>query len=186
MASLPTTAPTSLESIPLFREAPERLIRDFDRQAVRKQFENGQLLAMEGDGCSYFHIVLKGAIRVYKSGETGREITLYRVRPFESCVLTVFCILSYSQIPAFAVAEEDVEVALVSAPTFRDWVHQYDHWRQFTFQMMSVRLAEILHTIDRMAFQRLDVRVAAFLLNSRTTGDQIVQITHEKLASEVG
>ncbi|HEC07701.1 MAG TPA: cyclic nucleotide-binding domain-containing protein, partial [Thiolapillus brandeum] len=69
----------------------------------------GQHICLEGSNCNHLAFVLSGTGRVYKLGESGREITLYRVDAGECCILTLSCIISEKRFPAFAVSESDLE-----------------------------------------------------------------------------
>lgn len=172
--------------IPMLAQASERELEAFEQFAVLKTFTAGEQLAFEGDNCPYFFVVLKGRLRVYKIGESGREITLYYVDPFESCVLTAFCIMSQTPLPAHAVAEEALEMVVVPSGEFRKWIDRFPVWRDHTFNILSRRLGEIMSTIEKVAFQRVDERVAAFLVRSRPSSREVLAITHEKLARELG
>ncbi|MBK9304995.1 MAG: hypothetical protein IPM94_14260 [bacterium] len=57
-----------------------------------------------------------GALRVYKTGENGREITLYGVGPGECCTVNVLCLLSGRPSPAAAAAETAVEAVIYPPP----------------------------------------------------------------------
>jgi len=61
-------------------------------------------------------------VRVYKIGETGREITLYRFGNGESCILTANAILSQQNFPAIATVEKVADAVMIPAEVFRDWV----------------------------------------------------------------
>ena len=172
--------------IPLLAEASERELEAFEQFAVLKTFAAGEQLAFEGDSCPYFFVVLKGRMRVYKIGESGREITLYYVDPFESCVLTAFCILSQTPLPAYAVAEETLEMVVIPSGEFRKWIDRFPVWRDHTFNILSRRLGEIMTTIEKVAFLRVDERVAVFLIQALPPSRDVLAITHDKLARELG
>jgi CRP/FNR family transcriptional regulator len=145
----------------------------------------GQHVFWEGDICSQLAVVLSGSVRVYKLGKAGREITLYRIGTHDSCILTASCILSQSRFPALAVVEHDVQVMLIPAVNLREWVAQYEAWRTYVFNLVSWRLADVIATLDDVAFIRVDVRLAKCLL--RLTRQQAqASITHQQLASELG
>ena len=172
--------------LPILENANPRVKAIFESTAIHKQFSAGTQLAMEGAVCHYFFVVISGIIRVFKLGDTGREITLYRVNPNQSCILTSFGVLSQTPFPAFAIAETDVELLMVTAADIRDWVDRYDVWRKHLFENMTIRLNEILNTIEKVAFQRLDVRLAEYLLSHFPADMRILKITHEQLGRELG
>lgn len=178
--------PKVLEDIPWFSHADAALIQDLQQQATIRSIPATQQLAFEGADSECFFILLSGRLRVYKLSETGREVTLYHVQPYESCVLTIFSILSHTRFPAFAVSESPLQVLMVPAGTFKTWVDRHPLWREHVFQSLSCRLQEILQTFDKVTFQRVDARVAEYLIRFSEQGKQPVLITHEKLARELG
>ena len=171
--------------IPVLANACPALRADFDRYAQVHHIPAGAPIAWQGDACDQLAIVLAGTVRVYKVGESGREITLYRIEETESCVLTASCILSRTQFPALAVAETDVEAVLIPAYVLRDWVARYEPWRDYVFDMMSQRLADVIATVEEVAFRRMDARIAEFLAGLGENGATI-PITHQEIASELG
>jgi len=145
----------------------------------------GRDVFVEGDRVQSIALLLSGVVRVYKIGETGREITLYRFGLGESCILTANAILGYQSFPAIATVEQDAEAVMVPADAFRDWVSRYDLWRTFVFDLLSLRLATVLAVIDEVAFRRMDARVAELLLQRGRSG-RPVSITHQEIAAELG
>ena len=98
----------------------------------------------EGDRVEMIALLISGVVRVYKIGETGREITLYRFGLGESCILTANAILSQQSFPAVATVEQAAEAVMIPADTFRDWVRRYDMWRGFVFDLLSQRLSSVI------------------------------------------
>lgn len=130
-------------------------------------------------------LLLGGVVRVYKIGETGREITLYRFGSGESCVLTASAILNQKTFPAIATVEQDAEAVMIPAEAFRRWVRRYDLWRRFVFDLLSQRLASMMEVLEEVAFRRMDARVASLLL-ARSRLQNPIHITHQQIAAELG
>ena len=146
-----------------------------------------QFMAMEGDPCHALPLVLSGQARVYTMGPQGREITLYRIAPGESCILTASCILGDRHFPAFVRTDHDADVLLVPSEVVRTWMDRYPGWRQFVFQLIARRLVTVIETVDEVTFQRLDVRLAAYLLDQADAADDAaIHATHEAIAAEIG
>jgi CRP/FNR family transcriptional regulator len=140
---------------------------------------------VEGDRADAIALLISGVVRVYKIGETGREITLYRFGNGESCILTANAILSQKNFPAIATVEKEAEAVMIPAETFRDWVRRYDLWREFVFDLLSERLSSVMATVEEVAFRRMDERLITFLLQRLGQSDSI-QITHQEIAAELG
>lgn len=171
--------------LPVLRNAEQALIEEFRAQAILARIPAGRDVFVTGDEVGAIPLLLSGSVRVYQIGESGREVTLYRFRPGESCVLTANAILSDRSFPAIATVEEDAEAIMIPSDIFRDWVARYETWRSFFIDLVSQRLASMMALVNEVAFQRLDRRVAAFLLEARSPSGKVA-ITHQELAFELG
>lgn len=171
--------------LPILRQAEPQMVREFQQAAYYARIPSGRDVFAQGDQVDAIALLLSGVIRVYKIGETGREITLYRVGTGESCILTANAILSNQAFSAIATVEQDAETIMIPADTFRDWVGRYDLWRDFVFNLLSQRLSSIMEIVDEVAFGRMDIRVATLLLE-RCQKKNPLTITHQEIAAELG
>lgn len=171
--------------LPTLQRADAQLKRDFQQVALFTRIPAGWDVFVEGDRADAIALLISGVVRVYKIGETGREITLYRFGLGESCILTANAILSQQSFPAIATVEQEAEAVMITAETFREWVRKYDLWREFVFDMLSQRLSTVMAIVDEVAFGRMDRRLASLLLKRARAGNP-VRITHQEIASELG
>jgi CRP/FNR family transcriptional regulator len=171
--------------LPVLASADPQLARAFRAEAFYARIQAGRDVILEGDRADAIALLISGSVRVYKIGETGREITLYRFGHGESCILTANAILSQKTFPAIATVEQEAEAVMVPAKAFRDWVSRYELWRGFVFDLLSERLSTLMAVVDEVVFQRMDRRVAAFLL-SRGAFEPAIHITHQEIAAELG
>jgi CRP/FNR family transcriptional regulator len=174
-----------VRALPILRQADPQLAREFRQTASLIRLPAGSDVFAEGDQVDSIALLLSGVVRVYKIGETGREITLYRFGLGESCVLTASAILNRKTFPAIATVEQDGEAVMIPAETFQSWVHRYHLWRGFVFDMLSQRLATVMEILDEVAFHRMDARVASLLL-TRSRVENPIRITHQEIAAELG
>ncbi len=172
-------------ALPILKRADPHLVREFQQAASFTRIPAGRDVFVEGDRVDGIALLLSGVVRVYKIGETGREITLYRFGLGESCILTANAILSQKTFPAIATVEQEAEAVMIPAETFRGWVRRYDLWRDFVFDLLSQRLASVLEIVDEVAFRRMDARVASLLL-TRSWVQNPIRITHQEIAAELG
>lgn len=171
--------------LPVLQHASPQMQRELLAAAIFARIPAGKDVFVEGDSIDAIALLLSGVVRVYKIGETGREITLYRFGYGESCILTANAILSRQSFPAIATVEKDAEAILVPADSFRLWVSRYEAWRDFVFDLFAQRLATVIAIVEEVAFRRMDGRVAALLL-SRGKAHNPIPITHQEIASELG
>lgn len=172
-------------ALPLLQQANDQMIREFQQAAFLTRIPKGRDVFIEGSQVDAIALLISGVVRVYKIGETGREITLYRFGNGQSCILTANAILSQQTFPAIATVEKDAEAVMIPAGTFRDWVVRYDPWREFVFDLLSQRLSSVMAIVEEIAFRRMDARVAALLL-ARAQLQNPLRITHQEIASELG
>lgn len=172
-------------AIPVLRGATSELLRLVAKHGFLARIPAGRDVFVEGQQVGAIPLLISGTVRVYEIGETGREVTLYRFRPGESCVLTANAILTQRSFPAIATVEEDAEAVMIPAPMFRAWVASSDLWRGFFVDLVAQRLASVMTVVDEVAFRRLDQRVAA-LLAHRAADANPVAITHQEIAAELG
>jgi CRP/FNR family transcriptional regulator len=173
------------QALPFLEHADLRYVRDFQSEAFIAHIPAGKDVFVEGDKVEAIALLISGVVRVYKIGETGREITLYRFGHGESCILTANAILSRKSFPAVATVEKDVEAVMIPADVFRDWVRRYDLWREFVFALLADRLSAVMAVVDEVVFQRMDRRVAAWLL-AKSRLQFPIRVTHQEIAAELG
>jgi CRP/FNR family transcriptional regulator len=172
-------------ALPILEHADPRLLREFRDIAFFARIPEGHDVFIEGDQVDAIALLISGVVRVYKIGETGREITLYRFGNGESCILTANAILSQKNFPAVATVEKEAEAVMIPAESFRDWVSRYDLWREFVFELLSQRLSAVMAIVEEVAFHRMDVRVAALIIE-RSRRSDLIHITHQEIAAELG
>jgi CRP/FNR family transcriptional regulator len=171
--------------LPVLDGADTQLVREFQQVAFLARIPAGQDVFLEGDRVEAIALLISGVVRVYKIGETGREITLYRFGNGESCILTANAILSQKTFPAIATVEKEAEAVMIPAGIFRDWVRRFDPWREFVFDLLSERLSTVMAVVDEVVFQRMDRRVATLLLD-RSKTQHPIRATHQEFAAELG
>jgi CRP/FNR family transcriptional regulator len=172
-------------TLPILQQATAQLVREFQQAAFLTKIPKGRDVFLEGSQVDAIALLISGVVRVYKIGETGREITLYRFGNGQSCILTANAILSQKTFPAIATVEKEAEAVMIPADTFRDWVVRYDLWREFVFDLLSQRLSTVMAVVDEIAFRRMDARVASLLI-ARVAIQNPIRITHQEIASELG
>ena len=137
-----------------------------------------------GQSADNLLLLLSGTVRVQQKSETGREVFLYRVHAGESCVLTTACMLAFEDYAADGVAETGVRAVAIPRATFDDLAGRSPVFREFVFKAYSRRITDLFTLIDDIVFQRMDVRLAARLLELAEGG--VVHATHQVLGTELG
>nr|MEE4266756.1 Crp/Fnr family transcriptional regulator [Candidatus Krumholzibacteria bacterium] len=164
---------------------PQFIQDQVGRCGQRVVLEPGSHFLTPGAEVDLFALVENGNLRVFSSGMEGREITLYTVEPGECCLINVLCLISGMNSPAFAMAEDVVTAMAFPRTQFLAWIAEREDVRQFVFGIMAGRVTGMMALVEEVAFQRLDCRLAAYLLQKGLGGDRLV-MTHEAIASDLG
>jgi CRP/FNR family transcriptional regulator len=173
-----------LNAFPTFRGRLQDLVPAMIAAGRQQSIPRNARIYAEGDSCSSIAFILSGEIRVYKIGETGREITLYEIGPGETCILNASCILSHTSYPANAVAVSDVTLLLVPSSDFKKFVMENEEMWAFVFTLLSQRLARVMELVEEVAFGRMDQRLMDYLRDK--SKDRSLETTHQKIANELG
>jgi CRP/FNR family transcriptional regulator len=158
----------------------------FFNRITKVELPPSQTICHQGTECSHLALVLSGTARVYKIGENGREITLYRIGPGESCILTASCIMNQKPFPAHAISEEQIEALLVPTGDVINWSNNTPAWRNYLFSLISSRLTEVIGVVEEVAFRRVDRRLAGYLLQQGEQANGQIRATHQLIASDLG
>ena len=175
-----------IKNLPIFAGANASLFKDIASSTSIKTFPQGQELAYEGMNSEWFFIVLSGSIRVYKMSDTGKEVTLFNIHEQQSCILTIFSILSQKSYPAFASTQTELKALMIPSALFKKWTDEHSILRDYIFQSLSGRLTDILNTFDQVIFQRMDRRIARFILEKCKNEGDTLDMTHEQISHELG
>lgn len=129
--------------------------------------------------------LLAGTVRVQQVSDSGHEIVLYRIEAGQVCVLTTACLLGYEEYSAEAITDAEIEAVQVPRDVFDDLLASCRPFRDFVFSAFSRRITDLFLTIDEVAFQKMDVRLAHKLIEL-ARGAPEVATTHQALSVELG
>jgi len=178
-----------LNQYAFYRNAPETLQEEIYAQAVIVKLEPDTFFYERANRCEHIALIGSGSVRVYVVGDTGREITLYHVRPGETCPVNVITGLLNMDAPAMAVNEEHLVAVLLPVKRFHRWVSEQEVVRQFIFETFATRMIDILSLMEDISFRKMDQRLANFLSGQfaqSSSEPPVANLTHEKIAVELG
>jgi CRP/FNR family transcriptional regulator len=168
-----------------YRQAPAGLQAAIAAAAEPLSVSPGADLFQEGDECEALALVARGSVRVFKTGERGREITLYHVEDGQSCLVNMLSVLVGKPAVATARSEAQTEGVIIPRAAVRTLVQASDLVRAYAIETMAERLIAFMTLFEEVAFGKMDARLAAFLLQ-RFESKPFVAATHEEIAAELG
>jgi CRP/FNR family transcriptional regulator len=157
-----------------------------------RMLDSGTVLMRDGDRCSAVPFVISGSIRVFRTADTGREITLYRIQQGQSCIFSSGCVGEVTHFPATAVVESETAAAFLPATVVRRLFDRSAPFRTFVLGQFARRLADIMELVEEVAFRHVDQRLKEWLVEhcpaagDGDPGGKPLKVTHQELADHIG
>jgi CRP/FNR family transcriptional regulator len=145
----------------------------------------GTVLFQPGGSVIGYVIVLEGNVGVYLMGPTGRELLLYRVEPGGSCIQSTLGLLTGDQYSGEAVCETDCRAIIIPRETFLALLDQSPEFRAMVFSACAARMQSMMHTLEDVTFQKVECRLANYLLREADP-QHVVHATQTEIARSIG
>lgn len=162
------------------------LIDDILRESQVLDAPAGATILEVGSTIAVIPLALDGVVKVSRIDENGNELFLYYIQPGETCAMTLSACLHEERSLVRATAEEDCRILAIPAQRMAHWQNLFASWRRFIVLAYESRFHEVMHTIDRIAFQHLDDRLVTLLqTKARVLGTKTLHLSHQNLADEL-
>jgi len=162
---------------------PDAARAELDRIAPVRLPQGTQVFG-PGGSAEGFPVVVSGRIDVYLVGPGGRDILLYAVEPGQSCVQTTLGLLGGEPYTGEAVTARDSTVAMVPRRLFLRLMDEAAPFRALVFRAFAERMQSTMHVLEKVAFYRIEARLAEALIALAENGR--AQVTQAALASRIG
>ncbi|MBO9464897.1 Crp/Fnr family transcriptional regulator [Tropicibacter sp. R15_0] len=144
----------------------------------------GTVLFQPGEAVKGFVIMLEGRVDVFLTGPTGREILLYAVEPGQSCVQSTLGLMGGEDYSGEAITRGPARLVLVPKEMFLTLMGEDDGFRDFVFRAFAKRMQTMMHLLEKVAFTRVEARLAQILLERCEAG--VLTATHAEIAVMIG
>ena len=151
------------------------------RHAVIRRYPAGSVLHSGGSACLGMIFVLGGSLRTYLLSEEGREITLFRLAAGDPCVLSAACVVSQLTFDTQMEAETDCDLLIVGAAVFKRLTEENIYVRCFLYELATERFSSVMWTMQQILFEKVDRRLAAFLLSESEKAGRLLRHLAGKL-----
>jgi CRP/FNR family transcriptional regulator len=163
-------------------EAGQRLL---SQSLVETSLDKGRQVIAKGDRISGVYFVLRGCLRVFTLSPDGREATLYRILPGDTCVLALNSLFNDVLYPAWVEAEQDTDVGVIPGAAYRRLFAAEQVIQDITLRALSSAVFGLMTELELRHAQTLEQRLAGYLL-LRASSDGTVGRTQQEIASELG
>ena len=176
-----------IEKLPFYGDLTADEKRFALRNSAIRRAAKGALVYSRGScACVGMVLVLSGSVRTYLLSPEGREITLFRLKEGEPCVLTASCVVSQITVETHMVAEEDSELLILNAEAFQTLCGANIHVRCFLYECATESFSSVVRTMEEILFSSFDKRLASFLVSeSERMGSPDIRLTQSEIAEQV-
>ena len=176
----------AVSEFPFFIDLSEASLRLLERHLKNSFFLEKTNLIFKGDKVSGVYLVETGCLRVYNINSKGKETTLYTVLPGESCLLALNCVFSDLLYPAWVSVDlPSTKVLVIPSAIFKQLYAEEPVIRDFTFNVLSARIFDLMSTLEQVTSQELDERLASFLVRKANNNNE-VKMSHQEIVSHLG
>jgi len=169
----------------LYFLGPE-LLDEISRHGIITDIPADTEILAEGQYVKVIPVVINGLIKVYSRYE-DKELLLYYIEPFESCIMSFAASLQNIPSRINAMTEEDTRALLLPSSKVTEWIRQFPGINELFYQQYNMRYSELLETINYLIYHKLDARILDYLAEkSRVKGEKIINIRHKQIAAELG
>ena len=158
----------------------------FLRSAQTAIFKKGTTVH-DGNECTGVILIKTGALRMYLLSDDGKEVTLCRLFPGDTCIFTASCALDSITFDVSVDAEEDSECMIIGGCAYEEVVRKLPEAKIYTYESALSRFSDVMWAMQQILFMSMDKRLAIFLLDeSANSGSDTVKLTHEQIAKYMG
>ena len=149
-------------------------------------YKKGQIIH-DGTECTGMILVQKGCLRAYMLSDEGKEVTLYRLRDGNICMLSASCVLQSITFDVFIEAEEASEALLINGKVFADMAERNAPMKIYALETAVGRFSNVMWIMQQILFMSLDKRLALYLLEeSAVNNSDVIKATHDQIARHLG
>ncbi len=151
------------------------------------KYKKGSTIHSGENDCVGVILLKKGELRVYILSDEGKDITLYRLRDGDICILSASCILQNITFDVHIDAEANSDGFLIDASLYQQICSKNIYAENYTDKLVIDSFSDVMWAMEQILFMSFDKRLAIFLSDEigRTQSDTI-ELTHEQIAKYVG
>ncbi len=150
------------------------------------QIEKKSIMIDYGDFIRFVPLVTKGLIKVMRENEQGREILLYFLSAGNACATSFSCCMIRKKSEIKAIAEDDSAIIAIPLESAEKWMGKFQVWRNFVMDMYDRRIFDMIDTIDKLAFSKLDEKLWDYLEERVLIGGKVINdLSHQEIAGDL-
>lgn len=176
-----------LRSISYFSGLDEAILKALAGVAVRRRYNAGQMIFMEGEPCAGLFIVESGRVKIFQLSPGGREQILYILGAGEG--FNEVAVLDGGANPISAMALERTWVLVIDRPSMVDLLGRYPALSRAVIENLARRARHLVSLVENLSLRTVMGRLAKLLLEQAKevdVGRVPRTLTHAQMAARLG
>ncbi len=176
-----------LEKTPFWKYLEEKQKEMLIENSKIMEYKAGTGIYSGARECLGTFLILEGIMRTYLLSDEGKEVTMFRLREGDTCVLSASCILSAITFDVEIEAQTDCRALLIPTRVLSRITKENVYLDNYVYKEAAKRFSDVVEAMEQMMFLNLTQRVAAFLLDeSAKSKTDTIAMTHEEIAKAIG
>ena len=151
-----------LKSVSYFSELDEAALDLVAQSALRRRYEAGQVVLIEGEPCAGLYIVESGWLKVVKIGLDGREQVLQMLRAGEA--FNAISVFTDAPNQATVSALEESLVWLIRREVLLKLIEEQPALSRQVIQDLAGRVIHLVRLVEDLSLRSVEARLARLLL----------------------
>ena len=145
------------------------MLETIAQSAVRRDFDAGQIVFLEGEPCTGLYIVQEGWLKGVKSSLSGREQVLRFLGPGETfSEISVLAVTSNN--PVTVIALEPSSVLIIPRDMMLQLLDDHASLARIIIQNLTGRVIHLISLIEDLSLRSVKARLARVLLENASEG----------------
>ncbi len=151
-----------LQRLPYFASLPADALQALIQYSIKRNYQQGELIFLEGDVAAGLYLILDGSVKVYKLSAEGDEQILHILAKGE--VFNVIAAFDGGVNPAHAMALTEVSLWLIPTEHLTAFMCRYPECAVAVVRSLAARVRYLVTQIEDLTLYSVRVRLARFLL----------------------
>lgn len=177
----------NLSNLPLWEIITEEEKELIEKNLQSINYKKGDFILDKSEGCFGIILVKKGSLRIHILSEDGRDITLYRIKSGNMCMLSSSCLVDAITFDVHIEVEERTEIYNIPSNIFKKITEENIYVKAYMYEEIASRFSDVMWIMQQILFMAVDKRLAIFLIEeSKSLKSNKIKITHEQIAKYIG
>jgi CRP-like cAMP-binding protein len=180
---------SGLRSIVLFGLLSDETLADLEASFVEHEWSDGAALFHEGDECTGLHVVLEGAVKLFRERNGNQQITLIQS---PGSAISTTPLLDHKPYPVSASSIGNSRTLFLPVAEFDRVFEQHSDFRRVIIDDLTTRHRTVLALLHTIALKPVIARVATLIVETATAMNALdgsrefeMLLPQEQLAHEV-